>query len=277
MNQNETKKVLSKFVVGYNKGIVLNTVNGSSMKIIRNNMDEISESLDDVLAAVEEISATAESTSQNTSKIEQSMKQLTNRNHDVNVKIENTTANLKDTRTKAGLIQEGFEVLEERSESIKGISTDIQDVAEETNVLAINASIEAARAGEAGRGFRIVAGEVRKMSQKTHNFADQITKDMGEFLSTLHSMSQDMDQFMKDMKQFSLALEDVQSVFSANSDTATQTAEQVAQIVLSIQEQSKALQMGMKSLIQVDNLVKDSNTITEVLKKSHTALDDLLQ
>ena len=277
MTQIELKAVIDRFVVGYNKGQVLNTISGSTMKIVRNNMDDISASLDDVLAAVEEISATAESTSHNTAIIDDSMSALTTRNKDVNVKINNTTSNLTDTRTKAGQIQKGFGVLEERSESIKSISTEIQDVAEETNVLAINASIEAARAGDAGRGFRIVASEVRNLSHKTHSFADQITKNMGDFLSTLHSMSMDMEQFMKDMKQFSEALESVQSVFTANSETADQTANQVAQIVLSLKEQSEALQMGMKSLIQVDNLVKDSNTMTEVLKKSHTALDDLLQ
>ncbi len=277
MNQFELKELLDRFVVGYNKGQVLNTVTGTSMKIIRNNMDHVSEALDDVLSAVEEINATAQSTSGNTKIIESSMTKLVNRTSVVSGQLDTTTRNLEGTRSRAGEIREGFTVLKDRSESIKAISSDIQDVAEETNVLAINASIEAARAGEAGRGFRIVAGEVRNLAQKTHNFADQITRDMGEFLQTLQGMNLELEEFMKNMADFSHALEEVQTVFSSNKEIADDTAGQVAQIVISIQEQSKALELGMKALIDVDHLVKDSNIMTEVLNRSHSALDDLLQ
>ena len=277
MTQHEIKDVIDRFVVGYNKGQVLNTVSRSSMNIIRNNMDHISGSLDDVLAAVEEITATAQSSSSNTRAIEKSMGILVERTNNASGTIDSTTENLEATRTRAGEIQEGFSILQQRSESIRTISGDIQDVAEETNVLAINASIEAARAGEAGRGFRIVAGEVRNLAQKTHNFADQITSDMGDFLSTLQNMSRGLNDFMANMREFTQALEDVQKVFGENKITADETASQVNQIVVSIQEQSQAIQMAMNSLINVDNLVKDSNTMTEVLNKSHNALDDLLK
>ncbi len=277
MTQSELKVLLDRFVVGFNKGQVLNTVTGSSMKILRANMDHVSEALDSVLSAVEEINATAQSSSGNTAMIEKSMAKLVDRTSEISGKIDSTTHNLEETRTRAGGIRDGFTVLKERSESIRAISTDIQDVAEETNVLAINASIEAARAGEAGRGFRIVAGEVRNLAQKTHNFADQITRDMGDFLSTLQNMNHELEQFMKNMSGFSQALEEVQTVFISNKEVADDTAGQVAEIVVSIQEQSQALELGMKALIDVDNLVKDSNIMTEVLNKSHTALDDLLK
>ncbi len=87
--------------------------------------------------------------------------------------IKETILNLKETMGKLG----------EQADNIGQIMTVITDIADQTNLLALNAAIEAARAGEAGRGFAVVADEVRKLAEKTMD----ATKGVGEAVSTIQN------------------------------------------------------------------------------------------
>ncbi|USB35161.1 methyl-accepting chemotaxis protein [Paenibacillus sp. YPG26] len=83
-----------------------------------------------------------------------------------------------------------FELLEKQSNSIRGIVKTVRDIANRTNLLALNAAIEAAHAGEHGRGFNVVAGEVRKLAQQVqeaiqevNSYTEGITSKVLETLS----------------------------------------------------------------------------------------------
>lgn len=84
----------------------------------------------------------------------------------------------------------------ESAEKIENASTMIQSIADQTNLLALNAAIEAARAGEAGRGFGVVAAEIRKLAEQSNSF----TRDISEVIHELKSKSQSAVETMDEVK-----------------------------------------------------------------------------
>ena len=96
------------------------------------------------------------------------------------------------------------------------------------------------------------------------------------FFKILTGVTDQMNGFMENMNGFVKDLKQVQDTFKDNSVAAEQSVETVTEILHSIQEQSKALNFGMESLVEVTERVKESESVTEGLERSHSALDNLL-
>ena len=125
-------------------------------------MDNLSQSIE---AITEDIEKTAENST--------STQEIVNESISTMEVLSNQT---KDTIEVTSKVKEDVKILEKQSSEIKKFVAIIADIAEQTNLLSLNASIEAARAGEAGRGFSVVAEEIRKLADGSHQAADEINK-----------------------------------------------------------------------------------------------------
>lgn len=196
-------------------------------------MGDIAGGMSDVSHSAEEVVQHVEVTGQ---RVEEALR-VTDKGKNYVTQAVNKISEIKD-RT-AGLGQT-ITSLSKSSVEIGNIISVINDIADQTNLLALNAAIEAARAGEAGRGFAVVADEVRKLAERTQN----ATKEVGNIITSLqHETAQagtGMIEAEKSVSEGISSAEETRSVFDEIVAAAEQIHEETAMVMMLVQQQTKS-------------------------------------
>jgi len=160
-------------------------------------MDQTANQLSELASASAETSAAAAATTEQTSSNVQSVAAATEEIDktvaDIVQQMAKSQSMTEGARNEADTAREHVNALIETSQSIERVIEFINTIAEQTNLLALNATIEAARAGEAGRGFAVVASEVKALASQTSSATADIERD----ISAMRSVSTKADQSMQ--------------------------------------------------------------------------------
>jgi methyl-accepting chemotaxis protein len=270
------RDAIDRFTVGYNKSVVLSTVTNQTLKILDASIESVHSSLSTVVSAFEEIRATSQSTADNTERIDGMMSGILVKNAGMDGSVGQRMEEVDRAAGEAKAIAKLFDELRSKAESIAGVALSIRDVSDRTNILAINASIESARAGTVGRGFRIIANEVRNLAGQTGDFAKQIEGTIGEFSRAVGQIDSAMKDFTALLDRFRASFSDILTNFQENAKGIDGASQLLSQISGSIKEETLALTEGLGSLEAISTGMKDTQAVFGALSSSYGFLDGLL-
>lgn len=236
-----------------------------SMSNVEQSSHSLSEAASSMASAVEEMSVSIDHVSDNANevrKISEHSKTLAIHGSEVAQQVVGDMSSITQAVLRTA---QTIQNLGMKSDQIQDIVKAIKEIADQTNLLALNAAIEAARAGEQGRGFAVVADEVRNLAEKTRKSTQEIARMTHEIRESTQLAVAEVEATVEKVKSGSALTEKAGSAIVEINDGASKVLNGVGDISLSIREQSQAsheIAVNVEKVAQMSE--KTSATVNEV-------------
>jgi len=227
--------------------------------LIAEGTDRASSQSTSVAISCEEMAATSAEIAKNCVRTVEIAQKATQTAHEGSEVVNHAVMSIQRIAVKVQESAKTVETLGTRSEQIGNIVGTIEDIADQTNLLALNAAIEAARAGEQGRGFAVVADEVRALAERT----TKATREIGEMIKSIQQETRSaVNAMVEGVHEVERGTEEAARSGKALEDILNQVAEvtsQINQIATAAEEQSATTNEISKSMHEITGVVSDAS------------------
>ncbi len=238
---------------------------------VSQNGQTIAGAAEEMVASVDEISKNSEGAAQDAQETEATVNAGRNAAQKANASIESISEAVEGSA-------ESLKELSEASHDIENILSVIEDIAEQTNLLALNATIEAARAGEAGKGFAVVASEVKGLANQTAKATEDISQRINALKSGMVNISQTLDRSKEAVESGLSSIGDTTSTMDQATAQVSSVTAKMQEITVILSQQKNASSEIAISIGGVAGLAEESKVkvtrISEMISKNNSEMVD---
>jgi methyl-accepting chemotaxis protein len=217
-------------------------------------MREHSSAVTETVTTVDEVLQTSEQAAQRAQAVAESSQRAAQAGQVGRKAVEDSVSAMGTVREQTGSIAESILTLAEQAQAIGEIIASVNDIAEQTNVLSLNAAIEASRAGEHGKGFSVVAGEVKALADQSKKATAQVRQILGEIQKATNAAVMVTEQGSKSVNEAIKTVNDAGSTIRTLADIITEAVQAAAQIAASSAQQAtgmRQIHQAMQNINQV--------------------------